>query len=70
MSASQKLITSCRQIDILIDGKQVISVSAMPFRASGFFGWSYAMTTHVSAGLYISQGNATFGDISIVPLKE
>lgn len=46
------------QIDILIDGKQVISVSAMPFRASGFF------------GLYISQGNATFGDISIVPLKE
>ncbi|EDO07391.2 putative integral membrane protein [Babesia bovis T2Bo] len=45
------------QIEILIDGRKIMNVTRMPYKTSGFF------------GLYISQGNATFGDISVVPMN-
>ncbi|CDR94506.1 membrane protein, putative [Babesia bigemina] len=47
-----------RQIDILIDGRKITSTSRMPYKSSGYFGF------------YIAQGNATFGDLSVVPINE
>ncbi|GBE60320.1 hypothetical protein BOVATA_018130 [Babesia ovata] len=46
------------QIDILIDGRKITSTSRMPYKSSGYFGF------------YIAQGNATFGDLSVVPIND
>ncbi|KAK2194475.1 uncharacterized protein BdWA1_004053 [Babesia duncani] len=45
------------QIDILIDGQRTISANNLPYTTSGYF------------GLYLSMGNATFGDLSVIPTE-
>ncbi|GFE54209.1 transmembrane protein, putative [Babesia ovis] len=45
------------QIEIFVDGRKLITATRMPYKSNGFF------------GLYISQGNATFGDLSVVPIN-